>query len=349
MMKAARWHNQKDIRVEQVEQPIAKNGDVKIKVAWTGICGSDLHEYAAGPILIPADVEHELTKDKAPIIMGHEFSGEVVEVGNDVKRIKIGDRVTVEPIYRCGECAGCRAGLYNLCEHLGFHGLAGGGGGFSEFTTVPEVMVHTIPDDMSFEHAAFVEPAAVALHAVRQSKLKAGDTAAVFGAGPIGLLTIEACLIAGADKVYAIELSEERRAMAQELGAIPIDPAHVDAVEEIINLTSGGVDVSFEVTGVPVVLQQSIDCTKIQGETVIVSIWEQNPSIDANNVVLKERTIIGTIAYRDIFPATINLIAQGKFSADKLITKKIALDDIVQEGFETLLHDKSQVKILVQS
>lgn len=346
-MKAARWHNKKDIRIEEVEQPVVKQGDVKIKVAWTGICGSDLHEYAAGPILIPAGEEHPLTKDKAPVILGHEFSGEVVEVGENVKRVNVGDRVTVEPIYRCGECAGCKAGFYNLCEHLGFHGLAGGGGGFSEFTTVPEVMVHKIPDEMSYEHAAIVEPAAVALHAVRQSRLKAGDTAAVFGAGPIGLLTIEACLIAGADKVFIVELSEERRALAEELGAIPIDPANVDAVEEIIKLTDGGVDVSFEVTGVPVVLQQSIDCTKIQGETVIVSIWEQNPAIDANNVVLKERNIVGTIAYRDIFPATIDLVAKGKFSADKLVTKKIALDDIVEEGFEALLHEKSQVKILV--
>lgn len=346
MMKAARWHNAEDIRVEQVEQPIVKDSDVKIKVAWTGICGSDLHEYAAGPILIPTE-EHPLTKDKAPLILGHEFSGEVIEIGKNVEQIKIGDRVTVEPIYRCGECAGCRAGFYNLCDDLGFHGLAGGGGGFAEFTTVPEVMVHKIPDEMSYEHAAFVEPAAVALHAIRQSKLKAGDTAAVFGAGPIGLLTIEAALIAGADKVYVVELSEERRSLAEELGAIPIDPNKVNAVEEIIKLTDGGVNVSYEVTGVPVVLQQAIDSTKIQGETVIVSIWEQNPAIDANSVVLKERNIIGTIAYRDIFPATIDLMTKGKFSADRLITKKIALDDIVEEGFETLLHEKSQVKILV--
>lgn len=347
-MKAARWYNKKDIRVEQVEEPVIEAGKVKIKVAWAGICGSDLHEYVAGPILLPVDEPHPLTKEKAPLIMGHEFSGDVVEVGEGVTHVKVGDRVTVEPIWRCGECAGCRSGRYNLCDQLGFHGLAGGGGGFAEYTTVPEVMVHKIPDHMSYELAALVEPAAVALHAVRQSKLKTGDTAAVFGAGPIGLLNIQACFLAGAEKVYAIELSEERKELAANLGATVIDPSEVNPVEEIVKLTNGGVDVSYEVTGVPVVLQQAIDSTKLAGETVIVSIWESNPAIDANTVVLKEKNIVGTIAYRDIFPAVINLIAEGRFDAGKLITKKIDLDDIVNEGFETLVKEKSQVKILVK-
>lgn len=347
-MKAARWHNKKDIRVEQVDEPIIESRKVKIKIAWTGICGSDLHEYMAGPILIPNDEPHPLTNEKAPLIMGHEFSGEVVEIGHDVTNVAIGDRVTVEPIWRCGECAACRSGRYNLCDDLGFHGLAGGGGGFAEYTTVPEIMVHKIPDEMSYELAALVEPAAVALHAVRQSHLKAGDSAAIFGAGPIGLLTIQACFLAGAEKVYVIELSEERKKLAAKLGATVIDPNKVNTVEEIVNLTNGGVDVSFEVTGVPVVLQQAIDSTKLAGETVIVSIWESNPTIDANNIVLKEKNIIGTIAYRDIFPAVINLIAEGKFDAGQIITKNIDLDDIVNEGFEALIKEKSQIKILVR-
>ncbi|WP_284139165.1 2,3-butanediol dehydrogenase [Virgibacillus sp. LDC-1] len=347
-MKAARWYGQKDIRVEEVTDPAVEQGKVKIKVAWAGICGSDLHEYAAGPIFIPVKEKHPLTNDIAPIIMGHEFSGEVVEVGEGVDRVKPGDRVTVEPIYSCGKCKACRSGLYNLCNQLGFHGLAGGGGGFAEYTTVPEVMVHKIPDSMSFEQAALTEPAAVALHAIRQSKLRAGDTAAVFGAGPIGLLTIQALFLSGASKVYAVELSPERKKLASDLGAIVIDPSEVDPVEEIQKLTNGGVDIAYEVTGVPVVLQQSIDSTKLEGETVIISIWESNPPINANNVLLKERNVTGTIAYRDIFPAVIELIANGKFAAEKLITKKIKLDEIVDEGFESLMKEKSQVKILVK-
>lgn len=349
-MKAARWYKPKDIRVETVEEPVISQGKVKIKVQWTGICGSDLHEYAAGPIFIPVDQPHYLSKDIAPIIMGHEFSGEVVEVGEGVTKVKVGDPVVVEPILACGECAACKKGKYNICIHLGFHGLSGGGGGFSEYTMVDEKMVHKMPEGLSFEQGALVEPAAVALHSVRLSKIKAGDKAAVFGTGPIGLLVIEALRAAGASEIYAVELSEERAAKALELGASAvINPQNEDVVARIHELTNGGVDVAFEVTGIPVVLKQAIDSTTFEGETIIVSIWESEASIQPNNIVLAERTVKGIIAYRDIFPAVMELMTQGYFPADKLVTKRIGLDDVVTEGFETLMKEKNQIKILVNS
>ena len=169
--------------------------------------------------------------------MGHEFSGQVVEVGGGVTRFQAGDRVVVEPIYACGHCEACKQGRYNLCDQMGFLGLAGGGGGFSEYVTADEHMVHAIPDSISYEQGALVEPSAVALHAVRQSKLNVGDTAAVFGAGPIGLLVIEALKASGASDIYVVELSPERKAKAKELGAIVIDPTEVQVVEEIHRLT----------------------------------------------------------------------------------------------------------------
>lgn len=350
MMKAARWYKPKDIRVEEVEEPVISQGKVKIKVQWTGICGSDLHEYAAGPIFIPVDQPHYVSKDIAPIIMGHEFSGEVVEIGEGVTKVKVGDPVVVEPILACGECPACKKGKYNICIHLGFHGLSGGGGGFSEYTMVDEKMVHKMPEGLSFEQGALVEPAAVALHSVRLSKLKAGDKAAVFGTGPIGLLVIEALRAAGASEIYAVELSEERAAKAIELGATAvINPKDEDAVARLHELTNGGVDVAFEVTGVPVVLQQAIDSTTFEGETIIVSIWESSASIQPNNIVLSERTVKGIIAYRDIFPAVMELMTQGYFPADKLVTKRITLDDVVTEGFESLMKEKNHIKILVNS
>ncbi|CAM2993024.1 2,3-butanediol dehydrogenase [Paenibacillus sediminis] len=348
-MKAVRWHNVRDLRVEQIEEPVIGKGKVKIKVEWAGICGSDLHEYVAGPIFIPKNEPHPLSRDKAPIVMGHEFSGQVVEVGEGVTRVKPGTRVVVEPILTCGECSACHKGKYNLCEKMGFHGLSGGGGGFAEYTVVDEHMVHILPDDLSYEQGALVEPAAVALHAVRLSKLKAGDKAVVFGAGPIGLLLIEALKAAGAAEIYAVELSPERREKAEELGAVVLDPSKVDVVAEIHRLTDGGADVSFEVTGVPAVLQQSIDATKFEGETVIVSIWENEASVKPNQIVMKERSVIGIIGYRDVFPAVLQLMKQGYFPADKLVTKRIKLDNIVQEGFEALLKEKNQVKILVKA
>ena len=348
-MKALRWYKQKDLRLDNIDEPIAKKGEVKIRVEWCGICGSDLHEYTAGPIFIPAETPHPLTGDKAPIVMGHEFSGQVIEIGEGVTKVQVGDRVAVEPVYSCGECDACKQGKYNLCAKMGFYGLAGGGGGFSEFTSVPEHMIHKLPETVSYEQGALVEPSAVALHSVRQSKLQVGDKVAVFGTGPIGLLVIEALKAAGAAEIYAVELSEQRRQKAEELGAIAINPNNGDVVEQIQKLTNGGVDVAFEVTGVPPVLTQAINSTKFNGETMIVSIFEKEAAIHPQNIVMKERTVTGIIGYRDVFPAVISLMAQGYFPADKLVTKRITLDEVIDEGFEGLLKERNHIKILVKA
>ena len=342
-MKAARWYGQRDIRVEDIPVPeITRPEQVKIAVKYTGICGSDLHEYLGGPIFIPVDREHPYSGRKAPLTMGHEFSGEIVEVGSAVTHLKVGDRVTVEPILAKDGLKG----KYNLDANLGFVGLAADGG-FAEFCVVDGELCHKLPDSIDYEQGALTEPAAVGLYAVRQSKLKAGDTAAVFGCGPIGLLVIEALRAAGATGIYAVELSPERQAKARELGAIVIDPAKVKTVDEIRRLTHGGVDVSFEVTGVAPVLKQAIESVHNDGECVIVSIWEGEASIHPNEIVIKEKSVRGIIAYRDIFPAVLKLMEQGYFSKDRLVTKRIRVEDIVAEGFEALVKEKSQVKILV--
>jgi (R,R)-butanediol dehydrogenase / meso-butanediol dehydrogenase / diacetyl reductase len=345
-MKALRWHNQKDIRLENIEEPQVAPGKVKLKVKWCGICGSDLHEYLGGPIFIPVDQPHPLTNEVAPVTLGHEFSGEIVEIGEGVTDYQVGDRVVVEPIFATHG----HQGAYNLDENMGFLGLAGGGGGFSEYVSVDTELLHKLPDELSYEQGALVEPSAVALYAVRSSKIQAGDTAAVFGCGPIGLLVIEALKAAGATDIYAVELSPERQAKAEELGAIVVNPAdYEDVVAELVRRTNGGVDVSFEVTGVPVVLRQAIQSTTISGETVIVSIWEKGAEILPNDIVIKERTIKGIIGYRDVFPSVLNLMRKGYFSADKLVTKKIKLDEVVEDGFQSLISEKNQVKILVSA
>lgn len=341
-MKAARWYGKGDIRIEEVDIPSPKAHQVKIAVKYTGICGSDLHEYLGGPIFIPVDKPHPYSGQQAPLIMGHEFSGEIVEVGSDVHHLKVGDRITVEPIL----AENGLVGQYNLDPNLGFVGLAADGG-FAEFCVVDAQLVHQLPESIDFEQAALTEPAAVALYAVHQSKIKAGETAAVFGCGPIGLLVIEALRAAGASEIYAVELSAERQAKAKELGAIVLDPQKDDVLKTIKDKTNGGCDVSFEVTGVPAVLQQSIEAVKNDGMAVIVSIWEQEASIHPNEIVIKEKTVRGIIAYREVFPAVLKLMEKGYFSKDVLVTKKIQLADLVNEGFEALVKEKNQVKILV--
>ena len=336
-MKAARWHGKKDVRIEEVEVPKVEPHQVKVAVKFTGICGTDLHEYLDGPIFIPTE-EHVYSGQKAPVTLGHEFAGEIVEVGSDVTRVKVGDRVTIEPILAKHNLIGD----YNLDPNLNFVGLAADGG-FAKYCVLDGDLVHVIPDSLSYEQAALTEPAAVAVYAVRQSALKTGDTAV------IGLLIVEALRAAGASKIYAVELSPERQAKAEELGAIVVRPEEGESIVEAIHrLTDGGADVSYEVTGVPVVLGQALAAVHKAGECMVVSIWEREASINPNEFAIQEKTLKGIIAYRHIFPKVLELMEQGYFSAEKLVTKKIKLENIVQDGFIELTQDKSQIKILVE-
>ena len=188
-MKAARFHGPGDIRIDDVPEPTVGPGQVKVDVDWCGICGTDLHEYLDGPIFIPPKgAPHPLTGEEMPVVMGHEFAGVVAEVGDGVTTVKEGDRVAVEPYDVCGECAACRAGRYNICRKLGFVGLDGQQGGFAERCVVDARWAHPL-GDIPTDLGALVEPLAVAYHAVRLSELQPGGTAAVFGSGPIGLVT----------------------------------------------------------------------------------------------------------------------------------------------------------------
>jgi (R,R)-butanediol dehydrogenase/meso-butanediol dehydrogenase/diacetyl reductase len=350
-LKAARWYAPRDIRIEEIPEPMPGKGEVKIKVHWCGICGSDLHEYSAGPIFIPLGTMHPLTHEQAPVVLGHEYSGEVVELGAGVSRFRVGDRVVVEPIIACGECENCKAGMYNICTSLGFQGLAGKGGGLAEYATFPAEFVHGLPDELSYEEGALVEPIAVAVHSVRRSRLKEGDTAIVFGSGPIGLGTIQAARAAGASQVFAVEISETRKEYASRFGANAVlDPKKVNVVEEVQNLTGGnGVDVAFETVGMQTTFIDALNCLRATGQLVVTSIWEKEISFNPNLVVLSEKEVIGTIAYRHIFPATMQLMADGRISTQGWITEKIKLQDLTQQGFEELLKNKDRhVKILVE-
>ncbi len=350
-MKAALWYGIKDVRLENIEEPKVTKGNVKIKVKWCGICGSDLHEYLGGPIFIPTDKPHPISKEVAPVVLGHEFSGEIVEIGEGVTNLNIGDRVAVEPIVACGTCPSCQEGKYNLCISLGFHGLCGGGGGFAEYTVFPAKFVHKIPDGLSFEKAALIEPIAVAIHSLRVGKFMTGQSAIVLGAGPIGLATIEALKAAGASLVIVMQRKSVRQEYALRAGAdIVIDPTEVNVAEEVKRLTGGiGADISFETTGAKIGFDTGIESIKYNGTMVVTSIWEEEISINPNTFIFSEKTIVGTIAYRNEFPATMAQMNDGRIKVDGYITKKISLDDIVEEGFGALTgpEKKKHVKILV--
>jgi (R,R)-butanediol dehydrogenase/meso-butanediol dehydrogenase/diacetyl reductase len=265
-MRALQWHGPRDIRLVDLDTPRAGPGEVCIAVAYCGICGSDLHEYADGPHAIPVETPHPLSGCTAPLTLGHEFCGTVVEVGTGVTTLVQGDRVAVEPEYRCYRCAYCRSGSYNLCASMGFAGLMGDGG-MADFAVVPAYMLYRLPDDVSLEQAAVIEPAAVALHALRRGGLRLGDTCAVFGLGPIGLLLITLAKLQGATTIVAVDVSPERLAAAGRLGATHVfDGRSFDesALRHAIHAASGGlgVDVSFEAAGLPVTFESAMQALR---------------------------------------------------------------------------------------
>jgi len=335
-MKAAHIYGVKDIQVQEAEVPALLPGTVKVKVSYAGICGSDMHEYLAG--LYPIR--------KQPIL-GHEFSGVVTEIGEGVTRTKVGDRVAVEPLIPCGRCANCRRGMANLCTQSGGYGYSLSGG-FAEYAVVREENAFILPDSMPLELGALVEPTAVAVHAVRQSQLNLGDSVAIFGAGPIGLLLLQAVKAAGAGRIFVVEVSEERREKALELGAThALNPVEVDAVTLIREMTNGGVDVAYDAAGVQATFESGIYVVRPGGEFKIISLWEKPVNFNPSVIVKTEAKISGSYAYNNLFPEVIHLLASGRIDGHAVITSMIALDDIVEQGFEKLTKDRKQCKILV--
>ncbi|NCD72428.1 2,3-butanediol dehydrogenase [Mucilaginibacter agri] len=346
-MQAARWYAAKDIRVEDADVPQAGKSQVKIAVQYAGICGSDLHEYTHGPMLIPATTPYPLNGHVGVTTLGHEFAGIVEEVGEGVTNVKKGDRVVVEPLFRNPDSPFITNGEYNLSEPLGFVGLTSNGG-FAKYTVVEDYMVHKIPDSMSFEQGALVEPAAVAVYAVLQSGLKLGQSCVIFGAGPIGLLCVQAAIAAGATKVIVVDVADKRLEKAQEIGASHIINGKSENIPaQVKAITNGGADIYLDAAGVQATFDAGIASLKNGGTGVLVALFGKPVTHDAFAQVVREITIKGIIAYRNIFPEVINLIDSGRMPVEKLVTQKITLNNIVKDGFEALVSNPSQVKILI--
>ncbi len=351
-MKAARFHGQKDIRIEEIPEPELRPGTVKLKVAWCGICGTDLHEYLEGPIFISAPGHpHPLSHENAPVTMGHEFSGTVEEVGEGVTDVEVGENVVVEPYFVCNECAPCKAGNYHLCTKMGFIGLAGGGGGLSEKVVVDRRWIHKI-GNIPLDEAALIEPLSVAHHAVVRSGAESGTVAIVGGAGPIGLLVAAVLKGLGVTTIVT-ELSEARKAKALSSGVADyvIDPTTEDVKARVLELSGGiGADIGFECAGVNAVLDTMLDTVRPAGVVVNVSIWGKPATIDMQKLVLKEIDLRGTIAYVRDHEAVIKMVQDGVVDLAPFITGRIQLEELISQGFTTLIeHNDTAVKILVRS
>lgn len=351
-MKAAVWYAKRDVRIEEVPDPPVRPGCVKIKISWCGICGSDLHEYLGGPVAIPVDKPHPLTGAVAPVILGHELSGVVVEVGEGVDKFKVGDRVVTEATYSCLKCPACRAGVYSHCEVLGIHGIHGSGGGLCEYTVFPQELTHLLPETIDMERACLVEPISVGFHAMGVGGFQPGMVAVVLGAGPIGLGVIESLKASGARMVIAVVRKSIRQQYALRSGAdVLLDPTECDIGEEVKRLTNGqGADVAFETFGVDLGIELGLSAIKVAGTLVVISLWEKPSTFNFMDIVLQEKKIVGSnIYFGNDFDTVAKMLDDGRIPAKGYITKRICLDDLITEGFETLAgpEKKSHVKIIV--
>lgn len=356
-MRAVMFYDAHDLRVEDIPEPGApKLGWVKLKLAYNGICGSDLHMFTDGGFTgntPTATEENPLTGETLPIVLGHEFSGTVVELGEGVEDVSIGQNVAVRANVSCGECAACRSGKSNICRKQWGFGISGGGGGLAEYINVPAGNVHVV-GDMDLGHAAMLEPLSVATHAVRLSGADAGQTALVGGAGPVGLFTA-AILKAKGLTVIVSEPSQARRdiALSASHADYAINPIDEDLNALVARVTDGlGADMVFDAAGVGPVTHQLIGNVRPGGHVQIIALHGKPLEMQvAPEFHYTEATFSGTMAYLpEDFEDSIAMVNSGKLDLEAFVTKRIDPEDIVAEGFDTLInHNDTAVKILVKT
>jgi (R,R)-butanediol dehydrogenase / meso-butanediol dehydrogenase / diacetyl reductase len=350
-MRATVYYGARDIRVEQHEEPTTLGSfDVLIKPRLCGICGTDLHEYAQGPIVIPSS-PHSLTGSQLPQILGHEFSAEVMEVGDRVRSVRAGDRVTVMPLLFCGRCYYCRRGLNHLCFEMACTGLSWEWGGLGELAVVPEYQIAALPESVSDLQGALVEPAAVAAYGVDRAGISPGNTVLVTGAGPIGCLVALYAAANGA-RVFISEPNQNRAALARKLDVGEVlNPAEDDLLVAVREATEGvGVDAAIECSGNARALNACIDATRSRGVVVQTGLHVGPAEITPMTLSSKDLSIIGSWCYPvSDFPRIISLIAMGSYPVEKVVTARVEMDSIVPQGFDALLDPQGdQVKVLVE-
>jgi L-iditol 2-dehydrogenase len=327
-MRASRLHAIRDLRLEELPRPVPGPGEVLLKVAAVGVCGSDVHYYLEGRI---GDQVVE-----APIILGHEFSAWVAELGEGVEGLASGQLVTVDPAISCGECESCQHGHPNLCPDVLFCGTPPVNGVFSEYTVMPAENCFPLPEGFGAVEGAMLEPLGIAIHTVDLAHLKAGQTIAVLGAGPIGLLTAAVAKANGASAIYMTEPQAHRRQFALDYVAdAALNPDEADVVADIMRLTHGrGVDVAFEAAGAAETPDQAATVTRPGGKVVVAGIpADDTMTMTAGTVRRKGLTIKLVRRMKHTYPRAIRLVQTGAVDMKRLATHLLPLERIV-EAFE---------------
>lgn len=304
-------------------EPAPAADEVVVRIRACGICGSDIHGW-----------DGSTGRRRTPLIMGHEASGEIVATGPQVKSWRAGDRVTFDSTISCGTCRFCTSGQINLCENRRVVGVSPAEykqhGAFAERLALPDRILYRLPDNLPFEQAAMVEPVSIAVHAVQRTKIAPGSTAVVIGSGMIGLLVIQALRWAGAKNVVAVDLADNRLALARQLGAThTINSGRSDAAAEVLQITGGlGADTAFEVVGFTPTLNLALAVLKRGGACVLVgNLSPKTQDFPLQAVVTKELTITGSCASAGEYPLCLDLIAKGIINVKPMIEAVVPLSE----------------------
>jgi len=335
-LKAAVFMGQEDVQVLNVPKPSIGSEEVLIKVAYCGICGSDVAAYKTGNYVVG-------------LTIGHEFSGTIEKVGSKVEGLQVGDRVTGNALIPCGHCRFCLSGKPSLCESMDMPGVSINGA-FAEYIKFPAWVVYKLPEQLSLLDACLIDTLADILHAITVSSFKSSNSVLIQGAGPIGILILETLKKFGARKIMVAEISDGRKRLAQDLGAdLIIDPREENLPAIIERQTNGlGVDILFDAAGIPETLSSNFTLVKKGGEIMIVGITEEPTPADFFTVVLNELTIKGSYLGFNEYPLAIEMLSKGLISAGKIITSVIELEEINEKGFKPLMKPIKDCKIVVK-
>lgn len=337
MMKTAVMTDLKKVEIQERPIPAPAANEVLVKVEYVGICGSDLHYFEHGRI---GDFIVE-----TPFVLGHEAGGTVVEVGADVKDLKVGDRVAMEPGKTCGECEFCKAGKYNLCKDVIFFATPPVDGVFQEYVAHEAGLCFKLPENVSTMEGALIEPLAVGMHAANQGGAHLGQTAVVTGAGCIGLVSLLALKAMGVSKVIVVDIVEKRLQKALELGAdVVINGKDEDTVARLMEITDGkGVDLGIETAGSQITASQIIKAAK-KGATVVFVGYSPSGemTLPIGMALDKELTFKTIFRYRNIYPMAIEAVASGKINIKDIVTDYFELDDI-QNALDSCVNNKADI------